>query len=316
MIEDQLQAGIIEKVDKSKPVGKREFYMPHREVLRENAESTKLRIVYDASSRPTKECPSLNDCLEPGPPLQNLLWNVLIRNRFKPIALCGDIQQAFLQIKVRDLDRDALRFLWVNQQRQIEEFRFTRVVFGLVQSPFILLATLEKLLEDSECQNTEVIDEIRQALYVDDLVSGGCTENDVCKLKESVVEIFREGRFKLHKWHSNGRELKTDANSSELTYAKQTLGTSENQAKILGLSWDKLEDKLCVTLGHLRTSKCTKRTILRSLASIFDPLGILSPVTLKGKIIFRKVCDAGVKWDEVVPREIEKLWRDWENNLV
>ena len=47
------------------------FYLPHRLVFRESAETTKLRIAYDASSKRTKNCVPLNDCIETGPPLQN-----------------------------------------------------------------------------------------------------------------------------------------------------------------------------------------------------------------------------------------------------
>ena len=66
----------------------REFYIPHKGVVRETAESTKLRIVYDASARAWDSAPSLNECLNTGPPLQNKLWSVLVRGRFNPV--CAD----------------------------------------------------------------------------------------------------------------------------------------------------------------------------------------------------------------------------------
>ena len=86
----------------------------------------------------------MNDCLETGPALQNSLWSVLIRTRFKPIALHGDLQKAFLQIRIKADDRDALRFYWIKGRNpnQIEILRITGLVFGLVQSPFILGGTL------------------------------------------------------------------------------------------------------------------------------------------------------------------------------
>ena len=62
----------------SPPVGK-EFYIPHKAVAREAAESTKLRIVFDASARESEKSPSLNECREAGPPLQNKLWAVKVR---------------------------------------------------------------------------------------------------------------------------------------------------------------------------------------------------------------------------------------------
>ena len=69
LIQDQLAQGIVERVE-SEAEG-REFYIPHKPVIRETAESTKLRIVYDASARARENAPSLNECLKIGPPTQN-----------------------------------------------------------------------------------------------------------------------------------------------------------------------------------------------------------------------------------------------------
>ena len=63
---------------------------------------------------------SLNECLETGSPLQNLIWDILTRSWFRPILLCGDIEKAFLQIRIRESERDVLRFHWVQRSR-VEE---------------------------------------------------------------------------------------------------------------------------------------------------------------------------------------------------
>ena len=112
IILDQLKQWIVERAD-SNPEGKREFYLPHKPVIRETAETKKMRIVFDTSTKPNQTSPSLNNCQETGPPLQNLLWNVLVRNRFKPVVLSGDLKQAFLQDRIRESDRHALRFHWI-----------------------------------------------------------------------------------------------------------------------------------------------------------------------------------------------------------
>ena len=74
------------------------FYIPYKRVVRDSAETTKLRVVYDASARTYSGAPSLNECLNPGPPLQNKLLSVLVRARFHPIVVTGDIKQACLQV--------------------------------------------------------------------------------------------------------------------------------------------------------------------------------------------------------------------------
>ena len=110
IIHDQLKEGIMEKAEMA--AAGTEFYIPHKAVVRENDESTKLRIVCDASVRVNESAPSLYDCLEVGPPPQNQLWKVLVRQTFHAVALAGEILRikAFLQVQIRKDDRDALRF--------------------------------------------------------------------------------------------------------------------------------------------------------------------------------------------------------------
>ena len=142
IIQEQLKMGLVEGVPEEP--NERVFCIPHKPVKRETSTTTKLRIVFDTSAKPSDESPSLNECLKTGPPLQNLLWNVLVRNRVKPIALTADIKQAFLQVRIRAEDRDVLKFHWIKKKdpSTIEVLRFTRALFGLVQSPFLLAGTL------------------------------------------------------------------------------------------------------------------------------------------------------------------------------
>ena len=70
-----------------------------------------VNMVYSCSARERECSPSLNDCLSP--PLQNKLWNVLVRGRFHPVALAGDVRKIFLQVHIAKGDRDALHFHWL-----------------------------------------------------------------------------------------------------------------------------------------------------------------------------------------------------------
>ena len=99
IIQEQLKHGIIEAAPQ-KATGK-EFYIPHKGVTRDDAEGTKLRIVYDASARESNSHPSLNDCLHPGPSLQNHLWDVLVKSRTYLILLTADLKKAFANSNCR-----------------------------------------------------------------------------------------------------------------------------------------------------------------------------------------------------------------------
>jgi len=99
IIGQQKSEGIVEEVN-DPPQGK-EFYTPHKPVVRWGAESTKLSVVYEASASSNAYAPSLNDCLYAGPPLHNRLWSVLVRMRFHLVLVTGDLIQAFLQVRIK-----------------------------------------------------------------------------------------------------------------------------------------------------------------------------------------------------------------------
>ena len=144
--------------------------------MRATAESTKLRIVYDASARAFSGAPSLNDRLHTGSSLQNKLWSMLVTGRFNPVAITGDIQKAFLQVRVKETDRDAMRFHWPRDKKSpLETLRFTRALFGLAPSPFLLEGVIKMHLKHCEEKELELVAKIHKELYVDDLISGSTT---------------------------------------------------------------------------------------------------------------------------------------------
>ena len=126
-----------------------------------------------------------------------------MRNRLKPVALAADIKQAFLQVRIRPEYRDVLRFHWIKNKdpSNIEVLRFTRALFGLVQSPFLLAGTLKMHLENLQEKYPEEVQEILRSLYVDDVLTGGSTKEEVHDLKKTIISVFGEAKFTLHKWN-------------------------------------------------------------------------------------------------------------------
>ena len=92
-----------------------------------------------------------------------------------------------------------------------------------------------------------------KSLYIDDVISGTDTGDQGCNLKEVSVTVFGEAGFELHKWHSNVPELEAEAipRDEGQTYAKEQLGIKPNEAKLLGLPWNKEEDTLAVTFTKI-----------------------------------------------------------------
>ena len=122
----------------------RVHYLLHHAVIRHDKSTTKLRVVYNASAR--SGGPSLNDCLYTGPKINQRIFDILIRFCAYRVALIADIEKVFLMISIKPSDRDSLRFLWYNdlqsREPEVTVLRFTRVVFGVSLSPFLLNATV------------------------------------------------------------------------------------------------------------------------------------------------------------------------------
>ena len=160
----QREEGIVEPVS-SPPVGQ-QFHNPHEAAVREAAELLKPWIVYDASASESEKSPSLDECLEAGPPLQNRLWALLVRIRFQQVALTGDMKQTSLQVRTREEDRDALWFHWISdlETRRVEVLRLMRALFGLAPSPFLLGGVIKQHLETCRATFPRLIQQTEKSL--------------------------------------------------------------------------------------------------------------------------------------------------------
>ena len=209
--------------------------------MKQSAETTKLRIVYDTSVKPTKASTSLNECLKVGPALQSTLWNVLTRCRLKPVATTGDLKQAFLQIRINEDDRGALRFHWIKDCEILETvaLRFTRLMFGFSLSLFVLGA-IKHHLERYEQDQPQTVTGLKQNMHVDNMIGGGDNVESAKTFKENIVKIFDGAGFKLHKWQSHLAQLEEEEDTSQMetyeTYAKQQLSKGDTNATNLGIS--------------------------------------------------------------------------------
>ena len=187
-------------------------YLPHQTVIRKDAETTKLRIVYDASAKEVQNGTSMNDCLHTGPSLNPLLFEILVRSRENRVALVGDIETAFLNIAVGVNNCDCLRFLWVDDARDsnsdVVMYRFCRVVFGLNASPFLLNGTIRHHLATFAEADPKFVKKMVDSFYVDDLVSSDSTTDKAHDLYNKARARMANGGFRLRKWKTNDPKLK------------------------------------------------------------------------------------------------------------
>ena len=115
---------------------------------------------------------------------------------------------------------------------------------------------------------------------------------------------------------SNVPELEDNryAASDEQSFAKQQLLVPPNESKLLGLKWNKSTDTISAEFPE-PTPITTKRGLLATLAKIYDPLGLVSPITLQGKLIYRDVCDLKASWDADLPQKYQQRWNKYVDSL-
>ncbi|XP_052817602.1 uncharacterized protein LOC128243724 isoform X1 [Mya arenaria] len=279
-----------------------------------------IRAVFDSSAK--FEGLSLNNVLLSGPDLANSLIGVLMRFREKAVAITGDIQQMFYQFHVHESNRNFLRFLWYKDNdidKELIEYRMCVHVFGNSPSPAAATYGLRKIAQMTEqSHGRDVKDFIDNNFYVDDgLASLPSTEEAVSLMKRTQEALSTGGKVRLHKIASNDKRVLNAFPEEDLEKNLKTLDLSEDNLptqRSLGLSWD-LENDCFVFQVADQKKPLTKRGVLSTVNSLYDPLGFLAPVTLGGRLLLRKVTDEVDGWDEPLPENLKTKWETWVQSL-
>ncbi|XP_054283202.1 uncharacterized protein LOC129000263 [Macrosteles quadrilineatus] len=180
------------------------WYLPHFSVINPR-KPDKFRFVFDAASKSHGQ--SLNSYLLPGPNLFNSLIGILFQFRKHKIAFAADIEEMFLRIKIIAKDQDALRFLWRGENRNLEEWCMTSMIFGAVCSPTSAIYVMRKNAEKYGKENQEALHAIQEQFYMDDYLDSRETIDEAETLVKDVVNICQKGGFNLRNVISNSEEL-------------------------------------------------------------------------------------------------------------
>ncbi|VDM68592.1 unnamed protein product [Strongylus vulgaris] len=156
------------------------------------------------------------------------------RFRIGNVAITADIEKAFLQVRLHEVDRDATRFLWLRDfrkpygEKNVVTYRFTRVTFGLISLPFLLAATINFELETTaNVKNTAEL--MKDNLYVVNLLM-------TAESKKEAVEQYRDAK-KIFDAHMNMREFLTNEIHVRKNFAESGRSISLG-SKVLGIEWN------------------------------------------------------------------------------
>ncbi|EYC07260.1 hypothetical protein Y032_0071g556 [Ancylostoma ceylanicum] len=315
IFKEQLEQGIIELVPETMQHNSRRnkvHYLAYQVVHTPEKRTTPKRIVFDASAHPVGK-PSLNDVLYQGPLILPNILGMLVRFRVGQIATIADIEKAFLQVRLHEDDRDVTRFLWVRdvtcplQEDNILTFRLTRVTFGLNASPFLLAATISFHLDNAK-QSREITEEIKDNLYVDNLLMTAETREEALQQYRETKEIFESLKMNMREFLTNDKALMD-------SFRKEDKSTT-SMAKVLGLEWAATTDTFKIKCNIQSDTKITKRMILHANASVYDPLGWMSPLLVRNKAFFQSLWKKNYEWDDVLDEDDQEQWRKLRSSTV
>ena len=238
-MEEYIRSQVVERVHNpttADPSRTDVYYLPHRAVYDASRVSTTCRIVFDASAKSPNE-KSLNDNLVRGPPLQLNILAIELRFGTRKYALIRDTGKIFLQIRVREEDRDYyLGFLWRDPEKpgEPEVWRWNSLIFGAADGPFQAITAIKTLVQEKRKQGNlseieqKVCDVLDNNTYVDDLTIAGDTITEVHTIYEGIVELLGEANFQVKKWASNSQTLLKKLDPSTLAPTEVDLHSTYN----------------------------------------------------------------------------------------
>ena len=170
-------------------------------------------------------------------------------------------------------------------------------MFGMVASPFLLAAVLEKQILDFSTN-----DFVKKALlnnkYVDNICYATNNIDNLLTFYKESTKLMKEGGFDLRQWASNNSGLMKIVNEDELA-------DNESNIKVLGMLWSVKDDLLKFKPDLKWDGKFTKRSVLAATNGLFDPLCLLGPIEIQNRLFLQKLWNLEYKWDDSFQNDIE-----------
>ena len=313
---DWISKGYIVKVpreDKTEKVN----YLAHFPVIEMQRQTTKIRVVVDGSAQ--YDGKSLNDAVYAGPNFINDLCKVLLRFRRNHIAVCGDVSQMYLRVKMKPEDRPFHRILWRESEDQpIETYEFTVFPFGNPSSGSVAIFVVKEHAEEHKAEYPRAAEMIIKSSLVDDNLDSVDTEDEALDLINGALKLYNECDMAWRKIASNSEEVMKSVPESERGKSRNITGLAiGNQfvAKTLGAIWLAEDDRFTFHMEDPEIKEWTKRKLCSTHAQLFDPLGLIAPFTITARILLQQCWREDVNWDEEVPPEVLKKWQKWIDSL-
>ncbi|XP_011264271.2 uncharacterized protein LOC105256226 [Camponotus floridanus] len=283
------------------------FYLPHHGVVREGSLTTKLRVVFNGSSRSSTGV-SLNDLLHTGAKLQLDLFDVIIWFRQFRYVFSTDVEKMYRQIKVHPTDWNFQRILWLDESHHTVTYQLTTVTYGLACAPFLALRVLNQLVSDEGSNFPLAVPILQRGRYVDDLFGGSNSIHHAREIVRQLDQLCMAGGFPLQKWISNNSEILDPIPAGRRVNSPCLQIEDTTAIQVLGLCWKPVADNFQFTINLSSSPVMTKRSVLSTIARLFDPLGLISPVIIPAKIFIQELWTIKIDWDDSLPPHLSSKW--------
>ena len=191
-------------------------------------------------------------------------------------------------------------------------------LFGATSSPGCSNFALKSTANDNEKEIGSIAaDFVRDDFYVDDGLKSVPSASEAVKLIKDVKEMCRRGGFNLHKFVSNSKEVIHSIPTEDRADDIRNLDLDQDFLPVesaLGVQWCIENDSFNFRIT-LKDKPFTKRGILSTVSSIFDPLGFVAPILLEGKKILQELCKENTGWDDPVPDTVKARWERWRSDF-
>ena len=317
VFKEQVKQNIIEPIDDLTLFMKENKdckFLAHTPVMKPSSNTTKCRVVYMANlcEKGKENALSHNQTIVSGPQLNRPIATALTLLRFDENLVIYDLKKAFLQLKLAEEDQRKLCFLWfkdiANNDFALIGYKCCRLPFGLRCSPSILMLSLYYILvySSNEDCDKDFKRHVYDLLFMD---NGGISSHEsLVPLIPKLIEVFKKFGFELQEFHTNDQSLKNQY--------PDLFPSQETNAKLLGMTWDSVQDTISPPKFNLDPTAKTKRTILSSIAANFDLINIGGPMLNRARLFMQTLQnERDLGWDICLSTSWLSTWKNICNQL-
>lgn len=141
--------------------------------------------------------------------------------------------------------------------------------------------------------------------YIDDWLSGSSDLQQAKNMRNELLQLLSRGGMTLHKWCSNHLDLQVgDIKIHPLEHSPE-----ERAVKTLGMQRNSSADTFSFKVSIDSSMLFKKRSVLSQIALIYDPLGLIGPVTSKAKTFLQRLWLLKIAWHDTLPQPVALEWQ-------